>query len=63
VRYKEKKLRRCIPIDEIAGIAPMQNRLLLFMRDHRLLSATLCQPRPCLAKANPRVKPTFKRRA
>jgi hypothetical protein len=47
VRYKEKKLRRCIPIDEIAGIAPMQNRLLLFMRDHRLLSATLervCDP-------------------
>ena len=47
VRYKEKKLGRCVPIDDIAGIAPLQNRLLLFMRDHRLLSATLervCDP-------------------
>lgn len=47
VRYKEKKLSRCIPIDEIDGIAPLQNRLLLFMRDRRLLSATLervCDP-------------------
>jgi hypothetical protein len=47
VRYKEKKLRRCVPIDQIDGIAPLQNRLLLFMHDHRLLSATLervCDP-------------------
>jgi hypothetical protein len=46
-RYKEKKLARCVPIDDIAGIAPLENRLLLFMRDHRLLSATLdrvCDP-------------------
>ena len=42
VRYKEKKLGRCVAIDDIVGIAPTQsNRLLLFMRDHRLLSATL----------------------
>jgi hypothetical protein len=47
VRYKEKKLARCVAIDDIAGIAPMQNRLLLFMRDHRLLSVALervCDP-------------------
>nr|WP_166175325.1 hypothetical protein [Altererythrobacter segetis] len=47
VRYKEKKLSRCVPIDQIDGIAPLQNRLLLFMHDHRLLSATLervCDP-------------------
>jgi hypothetical protein len=47
VRYKEKKLARCVEIDDIAGIAPMQNRLLLFMRDHRLLSVALervCDP-------------------
>ncbi len=46
-RYKEKKLARCVEIDEIAGIAPMQNRLLLFMRDHRLLTVALervCDP-------------------
>jgi hypothetical protein len=47
IRYKEKKFGGCVAIDEIAGIAPSQNRLLLFMRDHRLLSATLervCDP-------------------
>lgn len=47
VRYKEKKLGGCVALDDIAGIEPMQNRLLLFMRDHRLLSATLervCDP-------------------
>ena len=47
--YKEKKLRGgCVALDDIAGIAPLEaNRLLLFMRDHRLLSATLeraCDP-------------------
>ena len=41
-RYKEKKLGRCVAIDDIIGIAPTQsNRLLLFMRDHRLLSVAL----------------------
>ena len=47
VRYKEKKLGRCVALDEIAGIAPRDNRLLLFMRDHRLLSVSLervCDP-------------------
>jgi hypothetical protein len=42
VRYKEKKFKRCVAIDDIAGIAPLEsNRLLLFMRDHRLLSVAL----------------------
>jgi hypothetical protein len=41
-RYKEKKFGRCVPIDDIVGIAPTQpNRLLLFMRDHHLLSVSL----------------------
>jgi hypothetical protein len=49
VRYKEKKLGGgCVPLDDIAGIAPLEaNRLLLFMRDRRMLSATLervCDP-------------------
>lgn len=47
LRYKEKKLSRCVDIDDIAGIAPAENRLLLFMRDHRLLSVALervCDP-------------------
>jgi hypothetical protein len=50
VRYKEKKHARCVPLDEIAAIAPTRpNRLLLFMRDHRLLSASL--ERACDADA------------
>jgi hypothetical protein len=49
-RYKEKKVGRCVPIDDIVGIAPTRpNRLLLFMRDHRLLSAAL--ERACDADA------------
>jgi hypothetical protein len=46
-RYKEKKLKGCIPIEGIAGSQPDDNRLLLFMRDHRVLSAALeraCDP-------------------
>jgi len=40
--YKEKKLHGCIAIDDIAGVEPVDdNRLLLFMRDHRVLSAAL----------------------
>jgi hypothetical protein len=49
-RYKEKKFHDCVKLDEIAGITPLQpNRLLLFMRDHRLLSAAL--ERACDADA------------
>jgi hypothetical protein len=41
-RYREKKLNGCIAIDDIAGAQPVdENRLLLFMRDHRVLSAAL----------------------
>jgi hypothetical protein len=41
-RYREKKLGGCIAIDDIAGAQPVEdNRLLLFMRDHRVLSAAL----------------------
>jgi len=50
VRFKEKKSDHCVAIDDIAGITPMQpNRLVLFMRDHRMLSAAL--ERSCDADA------------
>ena len=49
-RYKEKKIGRCVPIEDIVGVAPTRpNRLLLFMRDHRLLSVAL--DRACDADA------------
>lgn len=42
VRYREKKFDSCVPIDAIAGVEPVRDdRLLLFMRDHRVLSAAL----------------------
>jgi hypothetical protein len=48
--YQEERLEGCIAIANIAGVqpAPQQNRLLLFMRDRRILSAALeraCNPR------------------
>lgn len=47
--FKEEKLDGCIPLAAIAGVQPAeQNRLLLFMRDHRVLSAAL--ERACDAK-------------
>ena len=40
--YQEVELGSCVPLDKIAGVAPVQqNRLLLFMRDRRVLSAAL----------------------
>ncbi len=49
-QYHEVKEDRCLPINAIAGVAPVQsNRLLLFMRDHRVLSASL--DRACDAAA------------
>jgi hypothetical protein len=46
--YKEKKFDDCVAIDDIAGITPMSpNRLVLFMRGHKMLSAALeraCDP-------------------
>jgi hypothetical protein len=48
--YQEEKLDGCIAISGIAGVepAPQQNRLLLFMRDRRILSAAL--ERACNAR-------------
>lgn len=40
--FQEVELKSCVPIRAIAGAAPTrQNRLLLFMRDRRVLSAAL----------------------
>ncbi len=46
-RFEEVRLGDCVPIDMIAAVTPQENRLLLFMRDHRILSAALeraCNP-------------------
>lgn len=48
--FREERLRGCVPLSGIVGVqpAPEQNRLLLFMRDRRILSAVLeraCSPR------------------
>ena len=46
-RYQEIRLRECIPINMIAAVAPQESRLLLFMRDRRILSVQLeraCNP-------------------
>ncbi|MBB5732762.1 hypothetical protein FHS61_001771 [Altererythrobacter atlanticus] len=41
-RYQEEKIQNCVPISAIAGVQPAnENRLLLFMRDRRILSAAL----------------------
>jgi len=40
--FAEQPIEGCVPIDAIAGVQPVpQNRLLLFMRDRRVLSASL----------------------
>jgi hypothetical protein len=48
--YQEEKLDACIAVANIAGMepAPAQNRILLFMRDRRILSAAL--ERACNAR-------------
>jgi len=46
-RFEEVRLHECVPINMIAAVAPDENRLLLFMRDRRILSARLeqaCNP-------------------
>jgi len=46
-RFDEVRLGECIPINMIAAVAPQEDRLLLFMRDRRILSAALeraCNP-------------------
>lgn len=48
--FEEADAGSCVPIQAIAGVAPVQpNRLLLFMRDRRVLSAAL--DRACDAQA------------
>lgn len=48
--FQEVELGSCVPIQAIGGVAPVQqNRLLLFMRDRRVLSAAL--DRTCDAQA------------
>jgi len=50
VRFKEKKHDHCVAIEDIAGISPMEpNRLVLFMRNHHMLSVSL--ERACDADA------------
>lgn len=41
-RIVERKMGRCLPIASIAGVQPSgDNRLILYMRDRRIISATL----------------------
>ena len=41
-RFEEEKIDGCVPIQAIAAVQPSdENRLLLFMRDRRILSAAL----------------------
>lgn len=41
-RFAERKMGRCLPVSGIAGVQPQRdNRLLLYMRDRRLVSAEL----------------------
>ena len=46
-RFEEVRLGECVPINMIAAATPQDNRLLLFMRDRRILSVALeraCNP-------------------
>jgi hypothetical protein len=46
-RFQEVRLGECVPINMIAAVAPQDDRLLLFMRDRRIISAALeqaCNP-------------------
>lgn len=47
-RTVERRTGQCLPVGAIAGVQPDGSRLLLFLRDQRILSATLqkgCNPR------------------
>lgn len=48
-QYREERFKGCVAIDDIAGVEPVEDRLVLYMRDHRLLSAAL--ERACDAEA------------
>jgi hypothetical protein len=49
-RFVERAIGRCLPVSGIAGVQPdaASNRLILFMRDRRMVSATL--ERACRAR-------------
>lgn len=49
-RYRQEKLKGCVAVSSIAAMEPVpeQNRLLLFMRDRRILSVAL--ERACNAR-------------
>lgn len=50
MEFVERKIGKCIPVSMIGGVQPKSdNRLLLFMRDHRVISAEL--ERSCRAGA------------
>lgn len=40
-RFSERKMGRCVPISGIAAVQATSGRLLLFMRDQRLVAASL----------------------
>jgi hypothetical protein len=45
--FEEVRLHDCVPINMIAAVYPQEHRLLLFMRDRQVLTATLersCSP-------------------
>ncbi len=50
-KYKAKKIGKCVPMNGIAGVrvAASENRLLLYMRDRRIIRADL--ERACLARS------------
>jgi hypothetical protein len=48
-RFTERKMGKCVPVAGIAGVRPGDaNKLILFMRDQRLVSATL--EKACLGR-------------
>jgi len=47
-RFYERKTGSCLPVQGIAGVQVMDDRLVLFMRDRRMIGASLdraCRPR------------------
>jgi hypothetical protein len=49
-RFSERKIGKCLPISGIAGVEPNgQNKLILFMRDRRMINVEL--DRSCHARA------------
>jgi hypothetical protein len=48
-RLRERRMPPCVPVTALAGVRPLAtNRLLLFLRDHRLVGADLA--RNCAAR-------------